>query len=206
MRSEQMERLRRRCEEERVAAIASGTTHPWDPDKPWDFCLKAASLDRKFWDEELDRKCVLFTHLRTQRQLTGDGHGAELPSDGGHHHGQGGGGPRGTAGGGGVQKPAPRKRQRNGQNSGNNGAGSTAGGNTGGGGAKGKGKGKARLPDGRWRDSRVELRWTWNHSAEGCSEVCLHSRAHQCEWCRAQQHRSVGACPRKPAGWIPPGR
>ena len=60
MRSEHMERIRRKCEEERAAAVAAGGTHPLDPLMPWDFCFKVAAQDRKFWEEELDRKRMLY--------------------------------------------------------------------------------------------------------------------------------------------------
>ena len=209
MRSEHLERIRRTAEDERNTAVASGGTHPFDPLMPWDYCLKAAACDRRFWDEELDRKCVLFiTHLRSQRQLTDDGHGAELRQHGGPAA------PAGSSEGGGR---GTRKRHRTGAggSSGSQGGGPPcgSGGKSGGGrgtpqaGSKGKGtgKGKAHAPDGRYRTSETgaEICWTWNHHADGCSGVCANNRAHICEWCRSPQHRSI-ACSKKAPGWTPP--
>ena len=137
------ERIRRRAEEERVAAIASGTTHPFDPAMPWDYCLKAAAVDRYFWEEELDRKCMLYiTHLKSQKQLTDAGHGAELAGDS-----------RGGAGSSSRRlPPATRKRASDDQGGGGNSSGGRGRGRgRGGKGAKSQGRGSARMPDGRWR-------------------------------------------------------
>ena len=199
MRSEHLERIRRRVEEERAAAVASGTTHPFDPSMPWDYCLKAAAADRCFWEEELDRKCMLYiTHLKSQKQLTDAGHGAELASDA-----------RGGAGSSLRRVPtATRKRAYGGsddQGGGGHGPGVRGRGRgRGGKGAKSQGKGSARMPDGRWRvdEKGKEICWTWNHSEEGCSEICPNARSHVCEWCRSFKHRSI-KCHQKPRGWVP---
>ena len=76
MRFEQMPRILRRAKEERAAAVGAARPHPLDPNMPWDYCFKLASLDKEFWDTELDRKAVLYiTHLRSQKQLEDDGTG-----------------------------------------------------------------------------------------------------------------------------------
>ena len=146
MRSEHLERIRRRAEEERAAAIASGSTHPFDPTVPWDYCLKAAAADRHFWEEELDRKCMLYiTHLKSQKQLTDAGHGAELAGDS-----------RGGAGSS-LRRlpPATRKRAYSGSDDQGGGGNSPGGRGRGRGrgskGAKSQGRGNARMPDGRSR-------------------------------------------------------
>ncbi|CAK0806281.1 unnamed protein product, partial [Prorocentrum cordatum] len=106
MRSERMERIRRRAEEEYAAAQVSGAPHAFDPKMPWDYCFKAAAADSDFWDEELGRKATLWvTHLRTRQQLTDDGTGHSGP-------GGGRGGGRGAAGGGKGNAKHPGGRWR----------------------------------------------------------------------------------------------
>ena len=165
-----------------------------DPEKPWDFCLKAAANDRGFWEEELDRKCMLFiTHLKTQRQLMDKGHGAELgeKTEAGIEHKAV--RDRGGRGGRGDRPPAEKKSKVEFPSTGDKG-----------GAGKGGGKGKAKQPDGRFRvdEKGKEICWRWNHSEDGCAELCQNGRAHVCEWCRSFKHRSI-ACPKKPAGWAP---
>lgn len=215
MRSEHMERIRRQAEEERNAATAAGQPHPMDPRMPWDYCFKIAAQDRRFWDEELDRKCVLYiTHLKTQKQLSDAGFG---DIDAAGRRSAGGGGATASSGAGGGRgdrgRPAPRKRPRH-----NDGPGADGGESHRGPGAKarpgrapaaskakGAGRGRARGPDGRHRvnDAGVEICWAWNHREDGCADVCAQARAHVCEWCRSSQHRSI-QCPKRPPGWAPP--
>ena len=67
------------------------------------------------------------------------------------------------------------------------------------------GQGAARTAsDGRYLSNLegVALCWKWNHSEGGCADACPNNRAHQCEWCRAKEHRSIN-CPQKPSGWKP---
>ena len=54
MRSEQMERLRRKAVSDRDAAIAAGGTHPLDVNKPWDLVWEMAANDVSFWKEEFE--------------------------------------------------------------------------------------------------------------------------------------------------------
>ncbi len=66
MRSEQMERIRRRVELEKQIAVSTGAVHSLNTSMPWDLCKEAAS-DTKFWDEELHVKAVLYiTHVRSK--------------------------------------------------------------------------------------------------------------------------------------------
>ena len=205
MRTEQLERIRRKAEEERNAAVATGGVHPFDPLVPWDYCLKAAAADKTFWDEEIDRKCVLFiTHLKTQKQLTDPGHGlliSEPPSR------------QSASGGAGNSSGGPRRGgARNSRGRGTSGGAETQGQHSstrgdkrrGGGISKGGGKGKAKQPDGRWRvtEGGIEICYIWNHGEGGCSDICANGRAHMCEWCRSPKHRSI-ACSQKPSGWTP---
>ncbi|CAK0804234.1 unnamed protein product [Prorocentrum cordatum] len=188
MRSERMERIRRRAEEKYAAAQVSGAPHAFDPKMPWDYCFKAAAADSDFWDEELGRKATLWvTHLRTRQQLTDDGTGHPGPGggpSGGPGGGSGGGGGGGTGGNGGGKRGAKRawgSQDRAASDSsqfGGSGRG-RSGGRGGGRGAAGGGKGNAKHPDGRWRgDERGKpLCWAWNHNANGCSEVCANGRA-----------------------------
>ena len=82
MRSEQMERIRRRLEFEKQVATATVNVHPLDPAMPWDLRLKEAAADTKFWDEDLHAKAVLYiTHLKSKYQLSDPGYGLVL--DGG---------------------------------------------------------------------------------------------------------------------------
>jgi hypothetical protein len=202
MRSERMEKLRRRAEEARAKAVASGSTHEFDPLMPWDYLFKEAARDKEFWDDELDRKCLLYiTHLRTVSQLADDGTGTRFQGDGNA-------GPKKThefvkktrvktkwkpsAPGGGGRPPGPPGPPRpppKGKGKGKD----------------GKGKGKGRLPDGRHRSDGAghSLCWRWNHTAGGCSAVCPQDRAHMCEWCLDAAHRSI-ECAQQPAGWAPP--
>ena len=48
MRSEHMERIRRRLELEKQVAAATGNVHPLDKAMPWDLCFKEAASDTKF--------------------------------------------------------------------------------------------------------------------------------------------------------------
>ena len=54
MRSEHFERLRRRGEEERAAALAAGGTHLFDPSAPWGWVFDQACSDFEFWKTEVE--------------------------------------------------------------------------------------------------------------------------------------------------------
>jgi hypothetical protein len=202
MRSEQMERIRRRLELEKQTATAAGSTHPLDDTVPWDLCFEEAAGDARYWDEELHAKAVLYiTHIKSKHQLTDPGHGmgtessARAGSAGGSHQGEG--------------QHAKRKKQshggRGGRGSGHK-SDSRSASQAPSGSSKGygKNKGKAKQVDGRFRvdASGNEICWSWNKSESGCAEVCAAGRAHVCEWCRSSKHRSF-QCPQKPPGWQP---
>ena len=136
---------------------------------------------------------LFITHLKTQKQLMDSGHGAELGERGNSGSGdRKASRTRGGRGDGDDQHvPVPKKK--------------AAAAKTGKeGGDKGGYKGKAKQPDGRFRvdGSGKEICWRWNHSEDGCAEICQNGRAHVCEWCRSYKHRSI-ACPQKPTGWTP---
>ena len=204
MRSEQMERIRRRLELEKQTATAAGSTHPLDDTVPWDLCFKEAAGDARYWDEELHAKAVLYiTHIKSKHQLTDPGHGLGAQNSG----------PSGLAGGSqshqGEGQHAKRKKQshggRGGRGSGHK-SDSRSASQAPSGSSKGygKNKGKAKQVDGRFRvdASGNEICWSWNKSESGCAEVCAAGRAHVCEWCRSSKHRSF-QCPQKPPGWQP---
>ena len=198
MRGEHLCRIRRRAEEGKLEAEAAGRTFPLDANMPWDYCLKLAAADRDFWGEELDKKCTLYiTHLKTQRQLLDQGHGAVLPGIGGDsgsrssgqasHPRQTQGGAGQTQGGGSRGKKRPNQGKTEPERS-----------------TKGASRGKAKHPDGRHRvdEHGKDICWLWNHSDDGCADICHNGRAHVCEWCRQGDHRSVN-CKKKPKGWTP---
>ena len=168
MRSEQWDRLRRRAETEKAAAIAEGRPHPFDETMPWDHVLKLATGDAEFWQEELVQKAILFaTHLQSAAQLTDPGHGVATLGGGG--------------GGGGGRAPK-RKRENRGDKStsegAKNGGGKGKAGDKGKNGkAKGKGKWHAKTAEGK------EICFAWNKTPDGCDSKCPNGRAHVCEYC-----------------------
>ena len=212
VRSEHIERIRRRAEEARASAVAANSTHPFDPLMPWDYCFKAATLDKEFWDAELEKKCLLYiTHLQTAAQLKDDGTGVTFDSGDGKKRRMEGGatqepGTSSTAGQWGTGKGKNYGAKTDyGAKTGDykNKWGSSSG--QGSGGWNNPGQGAARTAsDGRYLSNLegVALCWKWNHSEGGCADACHNNRAHQCDWCRAKEHRSVN-CPQKPSGWKP---
>ena len=198
MRLEQMERIRRRLELEKQAAIAAGATHPLDDKIPWDLCFKEAAGDTKFWDEEIHAKAVLYiTHIKSKHQLTDPGHGVGAEG-GARASGSGGRGLPLQEGG--AKKKQKKAKGTGGKAAGRGSSGSFSSSSKGGAG----GKGKAQFPDGRYRVDATgkQICWSWNKEATGCSEICAAGRAHNCEWCRSPKHRSI-QCPGKPPGWVP---
>ena len=206
MRSEQMERIRRRLELEKTIATAGGSTHPLDAAIPWDLCFKEAASDTRYWDEELHAKAVLYiTHIKLKLQLTDPGHGmgessvrAGAAGRSQSHQGEG---------------PAnKRKKTSNSGRGGGRGAGhksdshsrSASMAPSGSSKGHGKSKGKAKQADGRFRVDTAgnEICWNWNKGESGCSEICAAGRAHVCEWCRSSNHRSF-QCLQKAPGWKP---
>ena len=201
-------RSRRRAEEARAHAVASGTTHAFDPNMPWDYCFKAATLDQEFWDSELEKKCLLYiTHLRTAAQLKDDGTGvppewmSSLDQSGKKRRTDGNAMQEAGASSSAHQAPPGTGKGRRARAAAS-GAGNRAGKNKA---SVGTGKGSGRAPDGRFlaNHNGEALCWKWNHAEGGCADSCLNGRAHQCEWCRSKDHRSIN-CSQKPTGWSPP--
>ena len=207
MRSEHLERIRRKLMREATQVPAGGlpTKGAYDPNKPWDLAFREAARDELFWTEHVDRKALLFAaQLQSAAQLVDSGVGevvqalsavgpaVKLPkkrkaadSDSSSSHVK--------AEKKKKKKKKPKKRaKKTGPPSGGNAPGKGAG-----------GKGAAKHSDGRFfRDEAgKQICWTWNHSADGCSTPCPADRVHKCEWCRGS-HRSL-ACNKKPEGWAP---
>ena len=59
---------------------------------------------------------------------------------------------------------------------------------------------KEQRADGRHIVNRQKrsICFAWNRSADGCSQKCPKSFAHQCEWCLSQAHRGID-CPKAKA-------
>ena len=74
MRSEHMERIRRRGVRERAEALAAGGRHPFDPARPWHWVWEQAVLDTKFWKDEVEDPglTVLTSAASVQKALGGD--------------------------------------------------------------------------------------------------------------------------------------
>ena len=206
MRSEHMERIRRNLE--RTAAQRAPGVRPlqgeFDAQRPWDMVFREAARDEAFWQEQVDRKALLFAaHVKSPGQLLDDGVGAVV------------------AGSEALLKAAdshPKKKKRKASESVSTSPdkpkkvkkkktktkrqqpGAPPGGKGGKGGAKSS---DTKQSDGRFfRDERgKQICWTWNHSADGCHNPCSSGRAHVCEWCRGN-HRSIN-CSKKPDGWTP---
>eukprot|EP00435_Cladocopium_sp_Y103_P026048 s3225_g6.t1 len=58
-RLEHVERVRRRGQEGYEAAQRSGLTHPFDPDKPWEWVWGEMANDFNFWNREVVEPCML---------------------------------------------------------------------------------------------------------------------------------------------------
>ena len=208
MRSEHMERVRRKIAREHAAfllTVPSGTCVRkvgFDPMMPWDGVFRAAARDDHFWNENVDKKALMFAaHLRTSSQLADDGVGAVVESSF----------PASVAGAAGKARkrsrsasPEPkRKRGKKGAKEKKESSSDVRA-------PRDKGGSKGKNNDEKGRDGRYyreasgnQLCWTWNHSPNGCSTTCSNRRAHACEWCRKTDHRSI-ACSLKPIGWTPP--
>ena len=59
MRQEQMERIRRRGQEEWDKAQTLSAHHDFEPDKPWNWCWDQAAKDVNFWRKEVEEPCLL---------------------------------------------------------------------------------------------------------------------------------------------------
>ncbi len=72
MRSEQMERIRRRGDEESAAAVSAGGTHAMAAGRPWDWVWAEAVKDLVFWRIELEEPAQLML-LRGSRSSASSG-------------------------------------------------------------------------------------------------------------------------------------
>ena len=71
-RSEHMERVRRRGDEERARAEAAGMSHPMNPKRPWDWVWGEVILDAHFWRIELEEPALIILSRRMGRPPTSD--------------------------------------------------------------------------------------------------------------------------------------
>ena len=58
-RSEHMERVRRRGDEERARALSAGMSHPLNPKRPWDWVWGEVLTDAHFWRVELEEPALI---------------------------------------------------------------------------------------------------------------------------------------------------
>ena len=96
MRQEQMERIRRRGQDEFDKATAASQHHDFDPSKPWNWCWDQAAKDVNFWRKEVEEPCLLVLSKSSPLQSFIDG---DANIQGGMGFGRGGGSgqqPRGT--------------------------------------------------------------------------------------------------------------
>jgi uncharacterized membrane protein YgcG len=216
MRSEQMERIYRKCLLEDQALMDGGTPGGlvgFDRARPWDLVFKLAATDDAWWAKEVDKKVLLHaTRLHDASELLDDGvgeisMGGQIPRVSGD--GSGPAAQKRSAGAGGNTDgdAPPKKKKKKAQGSGGGSGGGKNGGGKGKGKADGGGKGSAgeKTADGRYRraSNGREICWAENHRADGCSLKTDCTRMHVCEFCRSKDHKST-ACPQMPAGWTPP--
>ena len=78
-RSEHMERVRRRGEEERARAMSAGMSHPLNPRRPWDWVWGEVLTDAHFWRIELEEPALLILSRSIGRSPSSD-NVAQVPS------------------------------------------------------------------------------------------------------------------------------
>ena len=78
-RSEHMERVRRRGEEERARAMSAGMSHPLNPRRPWDWVWGEVLTDAHFWRIELEEPALLILSRSIGRFPSSD-NVAQIPS------------------------------------------------------------------------------------------------------------------------------
>ena len=173
MRSEEFERIRR------FAEIALTRSDPadflysrYDPKLPWDGVFAIAVRSKEFWDEEVEKKAMLYlTRVKPQGALLSDGTAQDFPPGPPAHPGgreaapgggkkRKGGTARGPGRGGAPQPPAPAAKAPKR---------SKAGGGS----------------------AAQEICINWNSG--GCADPCSHGRRHVCSECGGGHRRA--ACP-----------
>jgi len=193
MRSERLERLRRRCAREHAGLIKAGLPSENDPLCPWDRVFRAAAAYKDFWDENVREKALIFAaKIKTAEDLSDAGVGAVREIGARSAGAPSPGPPTGASnsdGGGGQRKKRRRgTHAKSNEDSAPPNAPKPKGG-------KGKGKGKdndAKDKEGRYFRSEEgkQICWEWNRNLRGCGAQCPGDRAHVCEWCR-DTHRAV---------------
>ena len=74
-----MERVRRRGEEERAAALGAGGAHPMDPLRPWNWVWGEVLKDADFWRIELEEPALLTLNRALGQAPVGDGAVSSAP-------------------------------------------------------------------------------------------------------------------------------
>lgn len=189
MRSERWERIRREAQEQKAECSADGRPHAYDPARPWDYVIKAATKDTEFWRIEVSEKVSAFNnHLASMSELADPGFGKPTFADGGAA--------QATPGGNNFKRNKVRQPPKHEQGAGKGGRnGKGYGGKSSGKGAKSKqsgGKG-AKGKYNRTADNKNQICWAYNEAHGGCSKPCPASRAHVCSLC-LDKHRAV-ECP-----------
>jgi len=181
MRSERMERIRRRTEQAHVESMDIGQAY--DPECPWDHCFAVATEDDKFWMEEVKYKWLSFNMLsRAKKERTTK---EDTPA-----WDKGTTGDRASAPGGGTGHQKRKWDREQGEKTW---------------GAEPSWQatppwtgGKQPKTDGRSLDRHATQKcFAWNREIDGCEEPCPNSRIHACEVCGDKGHRScqTSVCP-----------
>lgn len=207
MRSEHLERVRRKCVERK----AKGDLPDYDALRPWDVAFREAAAVDKYWSREVGKNVFLYTSsITTAAKVADPGFGVieELPA--GSQSGAAAGGATGrqkrkrgaqsdaeSAASPDVRprKPQSKKKRGSGPNA------TTFGQRSGS--PRNRKRADHKRPDGRFSRSAdgLEICFKYAHQLGGCSDNCPQKRVHICEWCRGS-HRSV-ECTQKPKGWTP---
>ena len=213
MRSEHLERIRRRCVHEHAELTGVGLQSDFVTTRPWDKVFKEAARDVEYWSREVDRAALMYAaHVKDATAITGDGtgflrEGPQVPGGdsgepdfkkqrrgrglrGAGAAGAGKGKPQGGGGKGGAQGQGAKQQQQ----AGGGGAGAGPGAK-----AAGKALGAKCAQTGKFLrdDAGTQVCWTWNRGAGACAAKCPNGRLHVCEFCMGN-HRGVD-CQKKPA-------
>ena len=189
MRSEHLERIRRKISHEHAELHRAGLPSDFDPDRPWDKVFREAARDNEYWHEQVDKKALLFAaRVQSAASLSDVGVGTLREVGSGRKRTA-----EENSGSDLESRPAPKKGKKTVRLTPtiHAGQGQGKGGGRGRGGGAGK-SGDSKTPDGRFfRDlDGKQLCWDWNRSVSGCADKCANDRAHKCEWCRGP-HRTV---------------
>ena len=76
MRSEQMERIRRRCARKHKQLQDAGLPSQYNPSQPWDFVFREAARDEAFWTKHVDKKALMYANqLQSAEEVADEGYG-----------------------------------------------------------------------------------------------------------------------------------